>query len=502
MEASKSFRPSDIRQVLKSVYRRKWLLIVPWIIISGLSVAGSYLISPQYKASTIISVDSQIILSSSMRQLLGNVGGTNWRQDRSRLLRSYYNEITSATFLGRLDERLNLSSSAAMKEAIDRTQAEMPNTPRDQIVIYVLQSSFKDRIEVEFVGEDQLQISISSTSPTEASDLVNGLGEIFIEEKYLQRMNLSRVQGDLSDTQLEKFELKLQDAIATKASFETYMIENRLSDAVISIENQTDISTELYDVNMEIERQKDRGEQLLGQLQSSDDRRVSNPRLEQSDIIKNFIRSCGNELESIGELILAREWNSSPIQSLRIRLNGTITDIEEENDRLVDNQFSDQSPETRNLLTLLFNSRSNLILYQDRADAIDTGLTELMTRINKVAEDRAHLDQLERDVFSATLSRDKWKQEQETSAVSQDIYEDARFRVIEPGRVPLVPFKPNRIQIGILGILLGLIIGGAAVVTVELMDNSFKKVEEIPEELGLPVLGIAPKMPFLKKVGS
>lgn len=87
------------------------------------------------------------------------------------------------------------------------------------------------------------------------------------------------------------------------------------------------------------------------------------------------------------------------------------------------------------------------------------------------------------------------------SDIPQDLFQDFRYRVIEPARVPLTPFKPDRLRIGLFGIMLGLVIGGAAVVMVELMDNSFKKVEEIPEELGLPVIGIAPKMPFLKKVG-
>lgn len=501
METSKTFRPSDIKLILRTVYRRKWLLIIPWVIVSTIAIAGSYLIPPQYKAATIISVDSQINLSPEMARRVGNVSNNNWGVNYTERLRSYYNEITSAVYISQLDNRLGLSKTPGMQQAITAAQTNMPGISREQATIHILQSSLKDRIEIQFAGEDQLQISISSPSAAEASDLVNGLGEIFIEEKHLQRMNLSRLHGDFSDTQLEKFERKLQDAISAKTQFESYLIENRLSEAVISIPNQTDISTEIYNINQEVERYRQREQQFLGQLGDKEDRRVATPRLEESNRIKNLSRSWRDELASISELILSHPWNSSPIKSLKNQLNRSLTDIEKENSRLTDEQYADQPGETRNLLTLLFNSRENLKFYRARAAAMETGLEELTARINRISEDQAQLDQLNQDIVSSTRSRNRWTQEQETSAISQDLFKDFRYRVIEPARPPLSPFKPNRIQIGLFGIILGLIIGGAAVVMVELMDNSFKKVEEIPEELGLPVLGIAPKMPFLKKVG-
>ena len=43
-------------------------------------------------------------------------------------------------------------------------------------------------------------------------------------------------------------------------------------------------------------------------------------------------------------------------------------------------------------------------------------------------------------------------------------------------------------------------IGGAVAFLVELLDSSFRKPEEVEEVLGLPVLGIAPRIDFLKKV--
>jgi capsular polysaccharide biosynthesis protein len=76
----------------------------------------------------------------------------------------------------------------------------------------------------------------------------------------------------------------------------------------------------------------------------------------------------------------------------------------------------------------------------------------------------------------------------------------SKYKVVEPARTPLEPFKPDRMRIVLMGIVLGLVIGAGAAVAVELMDSSFKKVEDIQDHLGLPVLGITPRMGFLKKI--
>ena len=49
-------------------------------------------------------------------------------------------------------------------------------------------------------------------------------------------------------------------------------------------------------------------------------------------------------------------------------------------------------------------------------------------------------------------------------------------------------------------VLLGLILGAAAVFIVEMYDNSFKRVEDIEEALQLPVLATIPKIERLKSI--
>ena len=123
--------------------------------------------------------------------------------------------------------------------------------------------------------------------------------------------------------------------------------------------------------------------------------------------------------------------------------------------------------------------------------------------MNLVPELQAQLNRLNEEIVTATDMRDRFKQQQASSSISQALLQDAsvsKYRVVEPAKLPLEPFKPDRRKIALMGVFLGLIVGVGAAVIAELLDNSLKKIEEVEEYIGLPVLGITPKADFLKKI--
>ena len=75
---------------------------------------------------------------------------------------------------------------------------------------------------------------------------------------------------------------------------------------------------------------------------------------------------------------------------------------------------------------------------------------------------------------------------------------ESKYRIMEPASVPLEPVKPNHLKISILGAILGMVIGGAAAVLAELLDNSFKRIEDVEEVLRAPVLATIPLISSIK----
>lgn len=69
-----------------------------------------------------------------------------------------------------------------------------------------------------------------------------------------------------------------------------------------------------------------------------------------------------------------------------------------------------------------------------------------------------------------------------------------KFKVIEPARLPLVPIKPNKVKINILGLFLGIGAGFGLVYLAEYLNSSFRNTEQLKNHFKSPVLGSISKI--------
>ncbi|UCC94528.1 MAG: hypothetical protein JSW40_06875 [Candidatus Omnitrophota bacterium] len=69
-----------------------------------------------------------------------------------------------------------------------------------------------------------------------------------------------------------------------------------------------------------------------------------------------------------------------------------------------------------------------------------------------------------------------------------------KFRIIEPARLPLIPIKPNKAKLNLLGLILGGMVGFGFTYLLEYTDSSFKNAEEIKKSFDQPVLGSISKI--------
>jgi uncharacterized protein involved in exopolysaccharide biosynthesis len=90
--------------------------------------------------------------------------------------------------------------------------------------------------------------------------------------------------------------------------------------------------------------------------------------------------------------------------------------------------------------------------------------------------------------LSAKLIEAKASQGMEESQTAE------RFTIIEPAIRPDKPFKPNRMGLLLVGVVLALGAGSAIAVTREGFDHSVKTVDELTSLSGLPILAAVPIM--------
>lgn len=85
----------------------------------------------------------------------------------------------------------------------------------------------------------------------------------------------------------------------------------------------------------------------------------------------------------------------------------------------------------------------------------------------------------------------------ETAKITQRLQsskEGTRYTVLDPPRIPLKPFKPNKALVATIGLFLGTLAGVGLIILVEFLDKSFLDVEEAKNFLGVPLLGAISKI--------
>lgn len=85
----------------------------------------------------------------------------------------------------------------------------------------------------------------------------------------------------------------------------------------------------------------------------------------------------------------------------------------------------------------------------------------------------------------------------ETAKITQRLQsskEGTHYKIIDPPRIALQPFKPNKLLVAMVGAFLGVVFGAGLVLASEFLDKSFIDVEEAKDYLGVALFGAISKI--------
>lgn len=495
----------DIRDIWTILLKRKWLIVIPIIIAGAAAYGVSYIIEPAYESSTIVSVSQEVPLSTELERLIGNNDIGRMRDsERRELLRGYYNELTSTKYLEQVVDRLKLDESPDYDAEAKRLADMRPGVDPSQMKFNLIQNDLKDRIDIQFVARDQVEIITEASSARVARDLANTLADVFVVEKLRQELADIHTTGQFSDVQLERYEREIQNFTNERTQVEQNLLQVRLNPTITAESNRSDISSEIENANSEVTMLRKSERQILSKLVNEAGMSTDNLSLDESSNHTELKQELMDLIRQLSERLTSSVWSNPQVLNLTLRQKAVLDGIKQENRHQVDEEYASQDDATRADLVELFNTRSELEYLYSRVSYLQGSLDEIVSKMNLVPEYEAQLTLLDQKIEAAQAFRDRFQRQQETSTIQQGLLQDAsssKYKVVEPAKLPLAPSKPDRKQIAIMGILVGLVLGLGAAVVVELLDNSLKKVEEVEEYLNLPVLGVTPKAEFLKKVG-
>jgi protein tyrosine kinase modulator len=119
------------------------------------------------------------------------------------------------------------------------------------------------------------------------------------------------------------------------------------------------------------------------------------------------------------------------------------------------------------------------------------------TVLRRMPKEQEEWSKLQRDRTALQRTYDDLLQKLERARISKNLEiadKGSTFKIVDPAILPRLPVKPNRVQMILLGIVLGLASGIGVAVGLDFLDHSFKDEDSLAEGLKLPVLISIPRI--------
>jgi len=460
----------DIKKYIDIVLRRKWWIIIPFLIVLLAGLAYGLKAPKVYEARTLILVQPQRVPEDFVRTIV-----TTTVEDR---LRTITQQVTSRTNLEKIIREYNLFAFKLNMLLDDKVKRL-----RELINIDV---SYGDRRRRD--DSNSFTISIRGRDPKKVMEVTNALASNFISENLKIRESQAMGTSSFISDELKSVEKRLiEKEEELKQYRERYM-------GGLPEQLQANLSI--------LERLQQQLDQLNSNLRDAENRKVALQAqiVEQEKVGAGLFIPSGpqaNEpmdIPSLRNRLASLEARYTQNHPDVIRLKEMIANMEAERGVKTDDSPERSIPVSREVqalrgqlqdITLEIKShkaeikkiQSQVKWYEKKVEDTPKREQELLTR----NRDYNNLNEL----YNSLLNR---KLEAEMAVSMERKQKGEQFRVVDPAKIPSRPVEPDLKKMILLTLALGLGLGGGLAFLKETMDTSFKIPEEVEKELQLPVL--------------
>jgi len=492
--------------IIRMVWKRKWLLLSTWALLSLLTVLVVYGVRPTYRAEAVVLVDSQKIPERYVSSIVNTEVQDRLAAISQRILSfSNLQKVIDDFSLYRQDRK---SSSA--EDLTDRMRKDI-----------------NIKFERDWTGNraGAFRIAYSGEDPNAAAQVVNRLSVWFVDEDVRTRevqavgteefltAQLAEAKGALDQLEAKVSQYKLshsgelpeqqQSLISTLAQLRSILDANRdnlnrTQDTKVTLENNlsmTEITRHALEKSLAERaqaeavpppRQRPQSEILKERYRSMLER--YSPDHPEAQALRRAIEAAIDE-ERSG----AQQTTAGPTQ---IKAEATST----ESNAL---QLEQARERARTLKSQIAQAEKELVARKAEQDSILKEISADQTRLARLPLREQEMAQLLRDYENSKnnyrMLLDK-KLAAEMATEMERRQKAERFTILEPARPPTKPISPNRPLFYTGGCLLGLALGIGLSLLLESRKAVFLGEWELPD--GVTVLGRLPVVEILPAIGE
>lgn len=459
------FKPG-LRDYWQILLRRKWVIIIPIITTVLISIPGSFLINPVYEASTTLI--SQEVQSGSILEGVANIP-----VPREEEINTIRNKIISRTYMKEVADIVGIGD-----------YLESVNKPAsiDDVVRYL-----RNSITLKPRGERIVEITARHKDPNMAKSIADTIADNYVKKTLNLRQEVTTASSSFINQELEVYRKELKDAEEALLSAQQKGVLSSLSNENNGLVSEVArLRTDLVEVEMDLQEARgelDNARKLISDNSSEDSSSVF--------YVDPEVTLIQAKLAGLKAQYAELTMKYSDLYPEVKRLKGDIIRIQEEL-----NQAKAKSG------TRQRDIEARLQYWSDKVRSLEIKKAALNDKLGKYNQKIQQLPQQELEL--ARLRRDQAAAENTYSMLLQRMHESELLRSSElqkMGRVaevldysilPDKPVTPNRKKITILALFAGIILGAGSAFILEYFDRSYHSVEEVKEDLGLPVLAVIP----------
>ncbi len=482
----------DIKSYWDILVRRKVLVILPLMIVPLVAYLVTFFMKPTYVSTVTLLIGQTQVLPSSVERDMEAPRGYNY-EGPAELQTAYQNQITSTKYLRRLIATLNIPISKDIMKVVAATKANYPQISENDLAENILADQLRANVFVTMKSMSLLQLGVVAADPITAQQEASSLTDIFIEENLASELAGIKSSISFSEDQLAFYKDKLKTAEDKLRDYRQGLLTSSFGQDTSST-NLREIASAVQALDMDISNERDQQANLRTALDAENI--DVNTLVLPSNIAALQERLLGN-VNGLSDLLTSYNWRDVKVVGINEESRTLINQISAEIKSWVDQQFSAKEQLVRQTITDYL--AGNIVLDFNRAKraGLDNYIGKTKARLGQDPATEITMQRLQSEIDSYKRFYDLFVSHSQSAAITQagkKVEAEAKYSIIKPASLPLSPASPNRIRIFGMGLALGLALGFGAIMLVEMLDDSFKKVEDVTEYLKLPVVGTIPRM--------
>jgi polysaccharide chain length determinant protein (PEP-CTERM system associated) len=483
-------KPEDL---LRAFWRRKWLVVVPFLVVTLGTVIGAGLLPDRYRSETLILVVPQRVPESYIRTTV-----TTRIEDR---LRSIQQQILSRTKLEQIiignELYPDLRKRLPMEDVVERMRSD---------------------VSVQIVRGDAFRVAFTSESPKKAMEVARELASLFVNESLQDREALANATTDFLQSQLDEARRRLVDAEGKVAEFQRRYAGALPSEQASNLQLLHNLELQLQTLSDSANRDRDRRlflERTIADLENDAAAGTAPAGGTPSGDVTAGVAggTTADQLEVARNALRALELRLKPEHPDVVYLRRVIRDLEAKlaaepaakpadgsarasararplttEQALAQRKIQDTRLELANVETQLASKAADEKRLRDQ-------IASLQARVAAAPGVAAEFTALTRDyetIRSGYASLLAKHEDAKAAAALERRQIGEQFRMLDQARLPESPISPNRPLINLVGALAGLGLGLGLVTLLEYRDSSLHSEDDVLSVLAVPALAAIP----------